>query len=519
MSEHISGQVPTHCPVYKSDNHYHTLVFDLSKISPMGSALILSIVAIYFMALLVIAWITSRGAGNSHFFIGQRDSRWYLVAYGMIGTSLSGVTFMSVPGKVHPDHFYYFQLILGNFIGYMIVAFILLPLYYRMNLTSIYSYLGERFGEVSHRTGTSFFLLSRTLGASARIYLVLNVLQVFILDSWGVPFVLTTAVILLMILLYTFQGGVKTIVWTDTLQTTFMLLALVMTIWYICDSLGLSAGGLISTLSSRGDTVIFNTDWRSPAFFLKQILSGIFISVAMMGLDQEMMQKNISCKTLPDAQKNMVVFSIILVGVNLLFLTLGGALYLYLSAHPMDKPPVGDAVFPTVALQYLPPLAGLIFILGLVSALFPSADGAITALTSSFCIDILKLNTQPKSEEAKTITRKMVHVSVAVIFLICIMVFKWVNTKSVIDVILKVAGYTYGPLVALFGLGIYSRLKLKEQWVPLVCVMAPVFTYIIDTHSKQLFNGYQMGFESAFVNVTITLTGLFLITKKEKYEG
>jgi Na+/proline symporter len=480
----------------------------------MGSALILSIVALYFAVLLIIAWVTSRGAGNHSFFIGQRNSRWYLVAYGMIGTSLSGVTFMSVPGKVHPDHFFYFQLIIGNFIGYMVVAFVLLPLYYRMNLTSIYSYLGERFGSVSHKTGTSFFLLSRTLGASARIYLVLNVLQVFILDAWGVPFVVTTAVILLMILLYTFQGGVKTIVWTDTLQTTFMLLALVMTIWYICDNLGLSPAGLISSLSAKGDTQIFNTNWQSPTFFAKQILSGIFISVAMMGLDQEMMQKNISVKTLPDAQKNMVVFSFILILVNLLFLILGGALYLFLAAHPMDKPPVGDAVFPTIALGYLPPLAGLIFILGLVSALFPSADGAITALTSSFCIDILGLNEQNKSEEAKTITRKTVHISVAVIFLICILVFKWIDTKSVIDVILKVAGYTYGPLVALFGLGLYSRVKLKEDLVPFICIAAPIITYILDLNSKALFGGYQMGFESAFVNVVITLIGLSLISKK-----
>lgn len=481
----------------------------------MSSVIILSIVAIYFAALLVIAWVTSRGAGNNHFFIGQRDSRWYLVAYGMIGTSLSGVTFMSVPGKVHTDHFFYFQLIVGNFIGYMIVAYVLLPLYYRLHLTSIYSYLGGRFGRVSHRTGTSFFLLSRTLGASARIYLVLNVLQIFILDQWGVPFIATAALILLMILLYTFQGGVKTIVWTDTLQTTFMLLALVMTIWYICDGLGLSVGGLIGHLSERGDTQIINSDWRSPSFYAKQVLSGIFISVAMMGLDQEMMQKNISVKTLHDAQKNMVVFSVILLVVNLLFLTLGGALYLYLDAHPVTAMPAGDAVFPTVALRMLPPAAGLLFILGLISALFPSADGAITALTSSFCIDILDLNGRPLPEEQKTRTRKTVHLSVAVVFLLCILAFKWIDTKSVIDMILKIAGYTYGPLVALFGLGLYSRRRLSERWVPLVCIIAPVLTFFVDKYSKELLGGYQMGFESAFVNVMITLAGLLLISKKE----
>ncbi len=482
----------------------------------MTSVIILSIVGIYFAALLAIAWVTSRGAGNSHFFIGQRDSKWYLVAYGMIGTSLSGVTFMSVPGKVHSDHFFYFQLIAGNFVGYMIVAYVLLPLYYRLRLTSIYSYLGERFGVISHRTGTSFFLLSRTLGASARIYLVLNVLQVFILDQWGVPFIVTAGVILLMILLYTFQGGVKTIVWTDTLQTTFMLLALVMTIWYICDSLGLSAGGLLSSLTARGDTQIINSDWQSPSFFVKQVLSGIFISVAMMGLDQEMMQKNISVKTLPDAQKNMVVFSVILIAVNLLFLTLGGALYLYLDAHPMVEAPAGDAVFPTIALRSLPPVAGLVFILGLISALFPSADGAITALTSSFCIDILDLNGRPLAEEQKTRMRKMVHLSVAGVFLVCILIFKWIDTKSVIDMILKIAGYTYGPLVALFGLGLYSHRRLTEPLVPVICIAAPIATFFIDKYSKDLLGGYQMGFESAFVNVVITLAGLLLISKKDR---
>lgn len=481
----------------------------------MSGAVILSIVALYFAALLVIAWITSRGADNSHFFIGQRNSKWYLVAYGMIGTSLSGVTFMSVPGKVHTDHFFYFQLIAGNFIGYMIVAYVLLPLYYRLHLTSIYSYLGERFGRVSHRTGTSFFLLSRTLGASARIYLVLNVLQLFILDQWGVPFIATAGLILLMILLYTFQGGVKTIVWTDTLQTTFMLVALVMTIWYICEGLGLSPTGLIARLSERGDTQIINGDWRSPSFLLKQVLSGIFISVAMMGLDQEMMQKNISVKTLPDAQKNMVVFSLILLVVNLLFLTLGGALYLYLDAHPVAVMPAGDAVFPTVALHMLPPVAGLMFILGLISALFPSADGAITALTSSFCIDILDLNGRPLSEAQKTRTRKVVHLSVAFVFLLCILLFKSIDTKSVIDLILKIAGYTYGPLVALFGMGLYSRRRPREAWVPVVCIVAPVLTFVIDRYSKELLGGYQMGFESAFVNVVITWAGLLLISKKE----
>ena len=480
----------------------------------MGSSLILSVVALYFIVLLVIAWITSRGAANSEFFIGHRSSRWYLVAYGMIGTSLSGVTFMSVPGGVLTDHFFYLQIVLGYFIGYMIVAFVLLPLYYRLNLTSIYSYLEERFGRTSYRTGASFFLLSRTLGACARIYLVLNVLQVFILDKWGVPFAATTGVILLMILLYTYQGGVKTIVWTDTLQTTFMVLALIVTVWFIYGTLGLSPGGLMSSLSDRGYSQVFNTDWHSPAFFLKQILSGAFITVAMTGLDQEMMQKNISCRSLAESQKNMVVFSITLVLVNLLFLILGGSLYLYLTANNIPMPVKPDAVFPTIAMQYLPPMVGLIFIIGLVSALFPSADGAMTALTSSFCIDILGLEKQNKSDAAKTRTRKAVHLCVVLVFLICILLFKWINTGSVISLILKIAGYTYGPLVALYALGLYSNIQLKERFVPFVCILAPILTYMIDTNSMQIFGGYKMGFETAFVNVGITLTGLMIIKIK-----
>jgi Na+/proline symporter len=490
--------------------------FDLLKINLMGSSLIAFVVALYFLILLLIARITSRGANNSEFFIGHRSSRWYLVAYGMIGTSLSGVTFMSVPGGVLTDHFYYLQIVFGYFIGYMIVAFILLPLYYRLHLTSIYSYLGERFGRTSYLTGAGFFLLSRTLGACARIYLVLNVLQVFLLDSWGMPFAATVGIILLMILLYTYQGGVKTIVWTDTLQTTFMILALIVTIWFISGALHLSATGLISSLSDHGYSQVFNTDWHSPAFFLKQMLSGAFITVAMTGLDQEMMQKNISCKTLPDAQKNMLVFSITLVLVNLLFLILGGVLYLYLTTNNIPMPAKPDAVFPTIALRYLPPYVGLIFIIGLVSALFPSADGAMTALTSSFCIDILVLDKQNKPEELKTRTRKKVHLGVVVVFLICILAFKWINSGSVITLILKIAGYTYAPLVALYVLGLYSRVRLRESWVPVICIGAPIFTYIIDSHSAVLFGGYKMGFETAFVNVAFTLIGLGLISKRKE---
>jgi hypothetical protein len=431
----------------------------------------------------------------------------------MIGTSLSGVTFMSVPGGVASGHFYYLQIVMGYFIGYLIVAYVLLPLYYRLGLVSIYGYLQSRFGMVSYRTGASFFILSRTLGASARIYLVLNVLQLFMLDSWGVPFVVTTATILAMILLYTYQGGVRTIVWTDTLQTTFMILALVVTVYIIAQSLGLSLGAILPSLAARNYSTIFCTDAAITAFFPKQLLTGIFITVAMTGLDQEMMQKNISCRSISEAQKNMLVFSITLVLVNALFLILGGVLYLYLEAHHIAIPARPDDVFPTVALQYLPPIAGLIFIIGLVSALFPSADGAITALTSSICIDMIGMDRETADSVTNTRKRKQVHLTVTLVFLICIMAFKWINTGSVISLILKIAGYTYGPLVALFGLGLYTRVRLRERLVPIVCVAAPLLTYILDTHAKDWI-GYQPGFEVAFINVGITLGGLWVVRVK-----
>jgi Na+/proline symporter len=400
-------------------------------------------------------------------------------------------------------------------IGYLVVAYVLLPLYYRMQLTSIYSYLRERFGMTSYRTGASFFILSRTAGASARIYLVLHVLQVFVLDQWGVPFVVTVSVILAMIVLYTFQGGVKTIVWTDTLQTTCMICALLMTIYFISTQLHIPLSGIWTALSDNGYTHIINTDWRSTAFLPKQLLSGIFITVAMTGLDQEMMQKNISCRSLGESQKNMLTFSLIMAAVNVLFLILGGMLYMYMTAQHIPLPDKPDQVFPTIALHYLGGTAALVFVIGLVSALFPSADGAMTALTSSFCIDILALRERGMTEQRQTRIRKQVHISVAVVLLLCILILQAINTGSVITLVLKVAGYTYGPLVALFFLGLYTRVKLKERYVPIVCIAAPILTYIIELYSPQLFGGYQVGFESAFINVGITLAGL-LIIKREK---
>lgn len=490
----------------------------------MSPVVLFSFVIAYFILLLVVAYYTSRNSNNETFFIGNKSSNWMLVAFGMIGTSLSGVTFVSVPGTVATAGFAYFQVVIGYLIGYFIIAFVLLPLYYRLNLTSIYNYLDQRFGPTSHKTGALFFIISRTLGATARLYLVINVLQLFILNRMGIPFWLTTLIILAMILLYTFKGGVKTIVWTDTLQTTFMLLGLVVCVVYIMGNLHLSFGETMRSLTSRGYTKIFNFDISSSGFLLKQILGGAAITVAMTGLDQEMMQKNISVRRLGDSQKNMMTFSFIIVFVNFLFLLLGGLLYLFAAEKGIDIK--GDDLFPTIALNFLPSFVSIIFIIGLISALFPSADGAITALTSSFCIDILGLNKQeiaegtdlldPVSDDWKKIRiRKTVHIGMAVLFMICVLVFKWIDNKSIINVILKVAGYTYGPLLGLFAFGILTRRKLVEELVPVVCLLAPVICFFIDKYQSGLLGNFQIGIELLLLNGILTFIGLLMITKKD----
>ncbi len=470
-------------------------------------------VLIYFMLLLGVAWYTSRNADNNSFFIGNRNSNWMLVAFGMIGTSLSGVTFVSVPGTVGGNGFAYFQVVIGNFIGYCLIAFILLPLYYKMQVTSIYNYLLNRFGKVSYKTGALFFIISRILGATARLYLVINVLQIFILDNMHIPFWVTTFIILLMILLYTFEGGVKTIVFTDMLQTTCMLLGLVICIFFIMKLMNFSFSDAIQSLQNKNYTRIFNTDVKSGSFFLKQIIGGAFLTIGMTGLDQEMMQKNISVRTLKDSQKNMLTFSMISVGVNFLFLFLGGLLYVFAASKNIAIK--GDDLFPTVALNYLPSFVSVIFIIGLISALFPSADGALTALTSSFCIDILglKRNTLLTEKQAKK-TRMAVHLSFAIVFFLCIMIFKWINDKSIIDVILKVAGYTYGPLLGLFLFGIFTKRALPQNALPIIiCIAAPVISYILSMNAAKWFNNYNIGIELLLINGLLTFAGLLIVSK------
>jgi SSS family transporter len=480
----------------------------------MPPLVLFSFVIAYFLLLLVVAYFTSRNSNNDSFFIGNRRSNWMLVAFGMIGTSLSGVTFVSVPGTVATNAFGYMQVVFGYFIGYLVIAYVLLPLYYRLNLTSIYDYLKRRFGVTAYKTGALFFIISRTVGATARLYLVINVMQVFILDAMGIPFWLTSVVILLMILLYTFEGGVKTIVYTDTLQTSFMLLGLVVCVYYIMHHLGFSFSQTMDTLSGKGYTQLFNTDLNSKNFFVKQILGGAFITIAMTGLDQEMMQKNISVKNLKDSQKNIMTFSIVIVFVNFLFLLLGGLLYVF--AANSGIPVKGDDLFPTVALSHLPQAISVIFIIGLVSALFPSADGALTALTSSFCIDILGIRRNPDlTEQQQRRIRMTVHLTLAVVFLLCIFAFKWINNKSIIGIILELAGYTYGPLLGLFAFGILTKRHFPDTFrVTLICLASPVICYIISRNAGAWFGGFELGIELLAINGLLTFLGLLSISKK-----
>jgi Na+/proline symporter len=480
----------------------------------MSPTLLFSFVIAYFLILLGVAWYTSRNSNNDSFFIGNKNSNWMLVAFGMIGTSLSGVTFVSVPGAVGRDAFTYFQIVIGYFLGYLVIAYVLLPLYYRLNLTSIYNYLSTRLGFKSYKTGASFFILSRTLGATARLYLVVKILQDAILTSFGVPFWLTTLIILVMILLYTYEGGVKTIVWTDTLQTSGMLIGLLVCVWYILKALNYGVGEGLQAMTDAGYTNMFVTDPSSKLFFLKQVLAGAFITITMTGMDQEMMQKNISVRTLKDSQKNMISFAAVLMVVNLLFLFLGGLLYMYGKSLGVDA--TGDKIFPLLALEHMPPAVSVIFIIALISALFPSADGAITALTSSFCIDILGIQRRDDLSEAqKKKTRQRVHLTFAAIFLFFVMVFHQINSPSMIGVILKVAGYTYGPLLGLFSFGILTKRVVNDRLVPVVAVISPIICFLIDKYQASLFGGFEIGLELLILNGLLTFIGLWLISRKE----
>ncbi|WP_029298853.1 sodium:solute symporter [Chryseobacterium hispalense] len=479
----------------------------------MSPIILLSIIIVYFALLLWVAYRTGKGSDNESFFIGNRKSNWMLVAFGMIGTSLSGVTFVSVPGAVGNDKFSYLQITLGYLIGYIVIAYVLLPLYYRLKLTSIYGYLQQRMGQLSYKSGAWIFIVSRLVGATARLYLVVNILQTAILDSLGVPFIVTTLIILAMIILYTYEGGVKTIVWTDTLQTSCMLLGLIICTVYMLNHLGLSLGDSFTAMNEKGYTRIFDFDPNQKSFFIKQILAGAFITITMTGIDQEMMQKSLSVTRLKDSQKNMVTLGFILLGVISLFLYMGGLLHLYGAQESVSS--AGDQLFPDIALNHMPPFISIIFIIALISALFPSADGAMTALTSSLCIDIFGMREKTQWDDGKKEKfRKNIHLLVALSFLIMVIIFKVINDNSMIGLILKLAGFTYGPLLGLFAFGIFTKYKVKDKLVPFVCIAAPLISFFIDKYQEKLFGEFKIGLELLIINGLLTFIGLWLIRKK-----
>ncbi|HRE67588.1 MAG TPA: sodium:solute symporter [Cyclobacteriaceae bacterium] len=479
----------------------------------MNPLLVASILIIYFCVLIGISFITSRGADTNTFFTANRQSPWYLVAFGMIGASLSGVTFISVPGNVINTGFAYFQVVLGYLIGYWAIIGILMPLYYKLNLVSIYAYLDQRFDAWAYRTGAVFFLVSRTIGSSLRLFLAASVLQYFLFDAWHVPFFVTVAVTIVLIWVYTFKGGIKTIVWTDTFQTLFLVSALIITVIIIANRLGLNFLEIFDRIQTAGYARIFHfDDANSTLFFPKQFLGGAFIAIAMTGLDQEIMQKNLTCKTLGDAQKNMFWFSLIIVFVTLLFLILGGLLLVYSNQFNLAIPARPDEIFPRLAFNELGPLVGIFFLLGITASSYASADSALAGLTTSFCIDFL--NFKDKPESVKKRQKFIVHLGFSFLFLLIIIIFKEINEKAVIDAVLGVAGYTYGPLLGLFSFGLFTQRKLSGVAVTIVCILSPALSYLISTYAPVWFNGYTIGIEVLLLNGLITFGGLWLVSKK-----
>jgi Na+/proline symporter len=474
----------------------------------MNTVLLPLILLLYFGLLLAIAYFTSKNASSHSFFTGDKKSPWYLVAFGMIGTSLSGVTFVSVPGAVSAGAWHYYQLVLGFFAGYFVVAYVLLPLYYKYQLSSIYRYLELRLGLRAYQWGAGYFILSRTLGATVRLYLVINVLQLFVFEPIGIQFWQATLLIILMILAYTLKGGVKTIVWTDTLQTFFMLLALVVCIITLQQQMDFSWAELWQELQNKKLTQVLSLNPSKSDYFFKHFIGGAFITIAMTGLDQEMMQKNISVKTLKDAQKNMVVFSFTLLVVNALFLLLGSILSYFAFKNGLDFAP--DDLFPKIIQAYLPSGVFIIFIIGLISALFPSVDGAITALTASFCIDIIGFERKNLAESERMRLKRIVHLSFAVLFTLLVFLFKWYNDKSIVNLIFLIAGYTYGPLLGLFAFGILTKRNVPALVIPWIVILAPVACYFLSQNADLIWKGYQFGNEMLLINGLLTFILLLI---------
>ena len=482
----------------------------------MNSYIILFIIAAYFGILLLIAWITGRkSSSNEAFFLGNRKSPWYIVSIGMIGTSLSGVTFVSVPGMVRSIDMTYMQTVLGFFFGYILIAKVLLPLYYKLKLTSIYSYLGDRIGKRSYKTGASFFLLSKIVGAAARLYLVVLILQHHVFSTWNIPFWVTVIISIFLVWLYTYRSGIKTIIWTDTLQALCLVAMLVVIIWKVKDAMDLDMGGMVQTLTENPHFRIFEfNDWHSTQHFVKQFFSGIFITIVMTGLDQDMMQKNLSCKSLKDAQKNMYTYGFAFTPVNFLFLALGVLLLSLASQKNIELPTLNDDILPMFCTSGILGHSILIFFtIGIIAAAFSSADSALTALTTSFCVDILGVEKEEANKAKRT--RLMVHLLISALFAIIILIFKAVNSRSVIDAIYMIASYTYGPLLGLFVFGLFTKKQPRDKDVPYICILSPLICFATDYLVKQ-HTGYAFGYEMLMLNGAITFFGLWAASVKHK---
>ncbi len=481
----------------------------------MTTSIILLVLIAYFVLLIGVSYFTSRNADTQTFFNANHSSAWYLVAYGMIGASLSGVTFISIPGNVGQTAFAYLQMVFGYFLGYLVIAYVLLPLYYRLQVVSIYEYLHTRFGLHTYKTGASFFLLSRTIGAAFRLYLMASVLQYVLFDAWNVPFFVTVMVTIFLIWVYTAKGGIKTVVFTDTLQTTFMLVSLGVTIWSIAQAMGWSLSEAVEQVANSKYAQVWFFDWSDTKFFLKYILSGMFITIVMTGLDQDMMQKNLTCKNVHDAQKNMLVFSIVLIIVNVLFLTLGALLFLYADAFgvtPEMYHKKTDLLFPHIALnEGLGVTVGIFFLLGLIAAAYSSADSALTALTTSACVDIVGIERFPEAKK-QSIKNKM-HILFSVILFMVIMLFYWYNNDNVITSLFKAAGFTYGPLLGLYTFGLFTRRRVSDAYVPYVAVLAPVISLLLFFNAEKWWD-IKIGFEILLYNGALMFGFLWLLSKK-----
>jgi len=481
----------------------------------------LGIIIGYFLLLFLISLFTSKKSSNMDFFLAGRKSPWIIVAIGMIGSSLSGVTFISVPGAVGGEGlnkaFSYMQIVMGYLVGYFVIATVLMPIYYKMNLTSIYGYLQKRFGQNAYQTGSAYFLLSRTIGSAFRLYLVAIVLHQFVFSPLGLPFWGTVFLSILLIWFYTFQGGIKTIIWTDTLQTVTMLGAVGMTIFYIGKAMTLNVPDIVSKVveSEYSRVFFFEGGWSDPNNFFKHFISGALITIVMTGLDQDMMQKNLSCRSLKDAQKNMLLFCVILVFANLLFLFLGAMLYLYSAEMGISIPVKTDELYPLLALEHLSPLLGIIFIIGLIAAAYSSADSALAALTTAFCIDFLGFEKGQKSESLMKKQRIGVHVGFSFVLFLVIIIFETVNNDAVISQVFTAAGYTYGPLLGLFAFGIFTKREVLDRWVIPICLASPILSYLLNQNSEILFMGFNFGFLIILLNGTLTFAGLFLISNRK----